>query len=179
MNERLYLIGPRGSGKTKVGRLLAERLGWTFVDADDELERRAGRSIADLFAAEGEAGFRKRESTLLPDLASLDRHVIACGGGAVLRPENRQLLRLTGHCVWLTGEPATLCRRLDSDPTTAGRRPALTGLPGPAEMERILREREPLYREVAHLTVATDGRSPDEIVSAILSACSISPSSSR
>jgi shikimate kinase len=92
----------------------------------------------------------------------------------VLRPESRQLLRATGYCVWLTGDPATLCRRLDSDPATASRRPALTGLPGPAEVERVVREREPLYREVAHVIVATDGLSPEAVVSAILSACSIS-----
>ncbi|HEY1381697.1 MAG TPA: shikimate kinase, partial [Gemmataceae bacterium] len=143
-SERLYLIGPRGSGKSTVGRLLAARLGWAFADADEELEARAGRSIAAVFAAEGEAGFRDREAELLRDLARLDRHVIACGGGAVLRPESRQLLRATGQCVWLTGDAATLCRRLDCDPATAARRPALTALPGPAEVERVVREREPL-----------------------------------
>ncbi len=168
--ERVYLIGPRGSGKSTVGRLLADRLGWAFADADDALEARAGRSVADIFAAEGEAGFRGCEADMLHDLARLDRHVIACGGGVVLRPANRQLLRATGHCVWLTGDPATLCRRLDCDPTTATRRPSLTGLPGPEEMERVLRDREPLYREVAHFTVATDGLSPEAVVSAILSA---------
>ncbi|HEX4589121.1 MAG TPA: shikimate kinase, partial [Gemmataceae bacterium] len=149
--DRVYLVGPRGSGKTTVGRLLAERLGCKFLDADVELEARAGRSITDIFAVESETGFREAEADLLADLAGLDRHVIACGGGAVVRPENRDRLRTTGYCVWLFGDPATLCRRLDSDPTTASRRPALTDLPGPAEMERLVREREPLYREVAHL----------------------------
>jgi shikimate kinase len=176
MNERVYFIGPRGSGKSTVGRLLAGRLGWEFTDADEALEALAGQSIAEIFAAEGEAGFREREANLLRELAKRERHVIACGGGVVLRPASRQLLRATGHCVWLTGDPKTLCERLDCDPATATRRPALTGLPGPAEIERLLREREPLYREVAHLTVATDGRSPADVVSAILSAWPISPS---
>ncbi len=173
---RLYLIGPRGSGKSTVGPLLAARLGWKFTDADEALEASAGRSIADIFAAEGEAGFREREADLLGDLARQDRHVIACGGGVVLKSANRQLLRTTGHCVWLTGDTKTLCRRLDCDPATASRRPALTELPVQAEVERLVREREPFYREVAHLTVATDGRSPADIVSAILSAWPISPS---
>jgi shikimate kinase len=177
--DRIYLVGPRGSGKTTVGRLLAERLECKFLDADVELEAGAGRSIAEIFAAEGESGFRAREAKLLAELARLDGHVIACGGGMVLRPENRERLRNTGLCVWLAGEPATLCRRIDCDPTTASRRPALTNLSGSAEMERLVREREPHYREVAHLAVDTDGRSPDEVVSAILSACSNLPSTCR
>jgi shikimate kinase len=176
---RLYLIGPRGSGKTTVGRLLAERLGYQFADADIELEARAGKSIADIFAAEGEEGFRRREAALVAELAGLDRHVIPCGGGVVLRPENRALLRTTGFCIWLTGEPATFYARLESDPATACRRPALTELSEAAEMERIVREREPLYREVAHLTVATDGVSPEYIVSTILSSCSTLGCTSR
>jgi shikimate kinase len=175
-NESVYLIGPRGSGKSTVGRLLAGRLGWAFTDADEAIEASAGQSIAEIFAAEGEAGFRERESDLLGELANRERHVIACGGGGVLRPANRQLLRSTGHCIWLTGDPRTLCERLACDPTTASRRPALTALPGPEEVARLLSEREPLYREVAHLIVATDGRSPADIVSAILSAWPISPS---
>jgi shikimate kinase len=168
-NDRVFLIGPRGSGKTTAGRLLAGRLGWAFVDADEELEARAGRSIAAIFAADGEPAFRELESAVLHDLATRARHVIACGGGVVLRDEHRQLLRTTGHCVWLTGGPATLTDRLAADPTTAVRRPSLTDLPTRAEIESLLREREPLYREVAHCVVATDGRSPDEVVSAILS----------
>jgi shikimate kinase len=175
-HERLYLIGPRGSGKSTVGRLLAERLGWGFADADEVLETLAGCTIADIFRAEGEAGFREREADILRELAKRERHVIAYGGGVILRPANRALLHSTGHCVWLTGDPKILCERLECDPSTGSRRPALTDLPGPAEIERILREREPFYREVAHLTVATDGLSPADIVSAILSAWPISPS---
>jgi shikimate kinase len=168
--ERVYLVGPRGSGKSTVGRVLAGRLGWMFIDADDALEKSAGRTIAELFDAEGEAGFRVREADLLGVLAKRERHVIACGGGVVLRPSNRQLLRATGLCIWLTGDSKILCERLSCDPTTATRRPALTELPALAEIERLLREREPLYREVAHLTIATDGRSPADVVSAILNA---------
>jgi shikimate kinase len=177
--DRVYLIGPRGGGKTTVGRLLAELLTFSFVDADAEFESRAGTSIANVFAAEGEAVFRRLESELLTELAFRDRHVISCGGGAVLRRENRELLRSTGYCVWLTADLVTLCERLKHDPTTAARRPALTELPAFEEMQRILCEREPLYREVAHLTVATDGMSPESVVSAILSAWSTSGCTSR
>src|SRR5262249_41226273 len=145
---RIYLVGYRGSGKSTVGPLLAGRLGWRFLDADALLEQRAGRTVADVFAAEGGAGFRQREAALLAELAGRERHVIANGGGVVLRAANRRLLRESGYCVWLTGDPATLYQRSQTDPASRGRRPALTGLPGPAEVERLMREREPLYREV-------------------------------
>ena len=175
-NDRVYLIGLRGSGKSTIGRLLAERLGWSFIDADEALEAAAARSIVEVFATEGEAGFREREAAVIGELAKRDKHIVACGGGVVLRPANRHLLRTTGQCVWLTADVKTLYERVDCDPSTATRRPALTALPGPAEIERLLCEREPLYREVAHLTIATDGRSPADVVSAILSAWPISPS---
>lgn len=166
--RRILLIGPRGSGKTTVGRRLAARLAWSFVDADELLEAREGRSVAAIFAADGEAGFRDRESVLLSELAQKPDHVIATGGGIVLRPENRRTLRVAGFCIWLTADPTTLWARIQADPATAARRPALTPLLGRAEVERLLTEREPLYREVAHLVV--DGcQSPDAVVSAILS----------
>jgi shikimate kinase len=176
-SERIFLIGYRGAGKTTVGRLLAARLGWPFLDADDMLEARAGMSVAAIFAAEGEASFREREAANLRELSKLERNVIATGGGIVLRADNRRLLRASGHCVWLTGRPATLYQRLQGDPTTRDRRPALTELPGPAEVERLLGEREPLYREVAHSVVATEDQSPEAVVSAILSAWASSSTS--
>src|SRR5436305_15234067 len=92
----IFLIGPRGSGKTTVARLLAERLGWDWVDVDAALEAAAGRSVRDIFAAEGEAGFRAREAAGLAELCRRRRHVIATGGGVVLDPENRQRLREAG-----------------------------------------------------------------------------------
>jgi shikimate kinase len=179
MIDRIFLIGYRGSGKSTVGRLLAARLGWAFVDADEILESRTGRSIADIFATDGEPAFRALEAAVLNYLAKMDQHIIACGGGVILRDENRQRLRTSGHCVWLTGDSATLVHRVESDPSTNARRPALTALPGPAEVETLLHEREPLYRDVAHCVVATDGRSPDEVVSSILSTWTSSSSTCR
>src|SRR5947208_11489758 len=88
----IFLVGYRGSGKTTVARALADRLGWTWADADVVLEARHGRSIRQIFAEEGEAGFRDKEAALLEDLCGLRRHVIATGGGIVLRPENRRRL---------------------------------------------------------------------------------------
>lgn len=149
---RLFLIGPRGSGKSSVARLLAERLGYHWIDADALLESHAGRSIRELFASEGEAGFRRRETALLGELCGLDRHVIATGGGVILRPENRDRLRAAGHVVWLTADVETLWRRIDGDATTAERRPNLLG-GGRDEVARVVATREPLYRQCAHQAV--------------------------
>jgi shikimate kinase len=163
----VFLIGPRGSGKSTVARLLAERLGWDWVDADDLLERRAGRSIRALFAAEGEAGFRAREAALLEELCGLRRHVVATGGGVVLRPASRELLRASGWVVWLSADADTLWARMQGDATTAERRPNLSG-GGRDEVVAVLRQREPLYRACAHLTVSTAERTPAEVASLVM-----------
>jgi shikimate kinase len=163
----LFLIGYRGAGKTTVARLLAERLGWNWVDADEAVERRHGRTIREIFAEEGEAGFRDKEAELLADLCELHEHVIATGGGVILREANRQLLRRSGRVVWLTAQRATLCQRLGADPTTPDRRPAL-GAGGLREIEEILRLREPLYRSCADCTISTEGLSAREVADLIL-----------
>jgi shikimate kinase len=165
--ERVFLIGSRGSGKTTVARLLAEWLGWSWLDADDVLEQRHGRTIRAIFAAEGEASFRDKESAVLADLCRLERHVLATGGGVVLRETNRALLRASGRVIWLTAGAETLWRRLQGDVTTADRRPNLT-VGGLAEIEEVLRVREPLYRECADWTVPTAGRSPAEVAKQVL-----------
>jgi shikimate kinase len=164
----LFLIGLRGSGKTTVARLLGEKLGWPWVDADDVLERRRGRSIRAIFAAEGEAGFRDREAEVLAELCGLDRHVVATGGGVVLREANRQRLR-SGWVVWLSADVDTLWQRLQGDGSTVERRPALT-VGGREEVVEVLRVREPLYRACADFIVPTAGRSPADVADEILAA---------
>jgi shikimate kinase len=166
----ILLIGYRGTGKTTVGRLVADRLGWGFIDADDRIEASAGRAVADIFAAEGEAGFRDREAAALAELCGLARHVVATGGGVVLRPANRDRLRAAGFVAWLTAEPRTVWGRLRADPTTAARRPNLTARGGLDEVRELLRTREPLYRETAAVRVATDDLSPEAVADAILTA---------
>lgn len=163
----VFLVGPRGSGKSTVAAHLARRLGWDWADADALLEQRAGKTIRAIFAEEGEAGFRTREAALLEELCRSQRQVIATGGGVVLRAENRQRLRAAGRVIWLTADPATLWRRLQADASTTQRRPDLT-VGGLAEVEEVLRVREPLYRGCADLIVSTAGRSPEEVVDAIL-----------
>lgn len=169
MPVTIILVGYRGSGKTTVGRLVAARLGWAFVDADDVIEATAGKSVAGIFAAEGEAGFRDREAAALAALCARPDHVIATGGGAVLREANRLAMK-AGFVVWLTAPPEVVWERMCTDPTTAARRPNLTAAGGEAEVRALLAAREPLYREVADLTVGTESLSPELVADSILSA---------
>lgn len=166
----IFLVGYRGSGKSTVGPRLARELRWEFIDADDRIEAGAGRSITAIFASEGEAGFRERESAVLRELAERSRQVIATGGGMVERPANREALRRSGWCVWLRGDPTTLWERVRDDPASGVRRPALTGHTGLREVEEMVQAREPLYGATAHYVVETAGKSPDEVVSVILAA---------
>lgn len=149
----VFLVGPMGSGKTAVGRQLAKLLGYRFVDSDAEIEIRTGVDIPFIFEKEGEAGFRQREREVIEDLTQQEGIVLATGGGAVILPENREALA-RGRVVYLETSVAQQLAR-----TRHGRhRPLLnTGSPR-ARLEQLMQAREPLYREVAHVTVRTDGR---------------------
>ena len=164
----LVLIGYRGTGKSTVARHLAMELGWEWVDADVEIELRAGKSIATIFADEGESHFRDLESEVLPGLIARPRTIIAAGGGVVLREENRRQLEQCGHVVWLRASAATILDRIESDPTTAARRPQLTTAGGQAEVVRLLDQRESLYRQCANLEIDTEHKSPADIAGEII-----------
>lgn len=164
----LALIGYRGTGKSTVGGQLALELGWSCVDADAEIETRAAKSIAAIFADEGEGRFRDLESQVLTELVRRDRTIIAAGGGAVMREENRRQLERCTHVVWLRATSATILRRVAADGTTAGRRPQLTTAGGEVEVVRLLAAREPLYRECADLEVDTEHKTPAEIAGEII-----------
>lgn len=166
----VVLIGYRGTGKTTVGRLVAQRLSLQFIDADEELERRAGRSIREIFADGGEAAFRDLESAVVADLLQGEGLVVALGGGAVLRPKNRQpICRVGNRVVWLQALAATLHERINADATTSGRRPNLTAAGGLAEVVELLGTREPLYRECAECAIDTEGKTPEQIASEVVS----------
>lgn len=174
---RLFLVGYRGTGKSTVGRCVATRLGWDFVDADDRLEAVAGQTIAEVFAAEGEAGFRDREAAVLVELSRLENAVIATGGGVALRPANRDRLA-DGFVAWLTASPSVIWDRIAYDPESRARRPNLTAAGGLQEVQTVLATREPLYRAVADVIVPTEDRSPDEVAADILTAWAARPSPS-
>lgn len=163
-----FLIGYRGCGKSSIGPRLASRLGRPFVDTDREVEREANATIAEIFAREGESGFRDRETRALQNAVALPPSVIATGGGMILRPENRETMKRHGLVFWLQASPEELWRRIRSDSQSSTTRPALTNLAGPDEVRQLLELRSPCYREAAHHVMTTDGRSPDDLVTAIL-----------
>jgi len=155
----VYLVGMMGAGKSAVGRPLAEALGYRFVDADNALEQAAGRPIPELFASEGEAGFRELETAVLDGIACWHSLVVATGGGVVTRAVNWGHLR-QGVVVWLDAPEAVLLQRLRADPTP---RPLLLTQTDPAErLAALLDERRPLYGQ-ADLRV-TQGDEPPEVV---------------
>jgi shikimate kinase len=135
-----------------------------------ELERRTGRSIREIFAESGEQAFRDLESAVVADLAGLDRHILALGGGAVLRAQNRQAMVGRGKVVWLKATPETLAARIAADPTTTARRPNLTGQGGLEEIRQLLASREPIYQACADLAVDAAGDSPENIAQQIAAA---------
>ena len=147
----IVLIGYRGSGKTTIGRKLADRLWQDLVDTDDLVVKRAGMSIKDLFEKHGEPHFRDLEAQVVAEAMKVPDAVISLGGGAVLRPENQAAIKASGHkVIYLRTDPETLHQRIQADASTSMMRPNLTNLfGGQAEIEHVLGEREPIYRSLA------------------------------
>lgn len=163
----VLLTGMMGSGKSRVGRGLAVRLGWPFLDTDLLVEERAGYSISEIFARDGEERFRELERAVLAALPT-QRTVIALGGGALMAPENRALARSKGLLLWLNASPECLAQRLRN----TRQRPLLAGAEGAQKVERLrrlLRERSDTYAS-AHRTVTTEGMALDEAIEAVLAA---------
>ena len=161
----LFLIGYRGTGKTTIARLLADKLGWSWLDADAVLEERYGRTIRQIFADEGETVFRDQESAILTELSAKQDCIIATGGGVVLRPENRERLK-RGSVVWLRAPAEVLWQRMQLDATTMERRPDLAQ-GGLAEVAELLRVRTPNYEACQDFTVDTAERTPEQVASVI------------
>lgn len=160
------LIGLPAVGKSTVGRRLARDLGYTFADCDALLEQRLQCRIRDFFETEGEAKFRDAESAMLEELVAGADAVIATGGGIVLRPANRELLRQRTMCVYLKADPEALFHRLRRDT----KRPLLQVADPAARLSELSAERDPLYREAATLEIETRGKSLQMLVDAIVHA---------
>jgi len=165
----IVLIGYRGTGKSAVGRLLADRLDLAFYDADELVEKRCGQSIQEMVAAKGWEFFREREKDCIRELSGIDAAVIATGGGAVLDPENVGLLKHKGRLIWLDADAQTVIARMQEDTNNEQRRPSLTGSEPADETVAVMAARAPFYREAADICVDTSGKSLDEIVDEICS----------
>jgi len=151
----IFLVGMMGAGKTSVGRVLAKRLNKAFYDSDHVIEQRTGVKIPVIFEIEGEPGFRHRESVVLDELTALDNIVLATGGGAVLAQANRERLRNRGTVVYLRASVKDLLNRTRHDKN----RPLLQTADPRARLNELYEKRDPLYREVAHVTIDTGSQS--------------------
>jgi shikimate kinase len=155
MKEMVFLIGFRGTGKTTVGKLLARKLGYAFIDTDQCICRKKGTSVKTIVDREGWEGFRRCEAEVLTECGNTGRTVVATGGGAVLHRQFWQGIGKNAVIVWLTAGSEILLERICRDSSTMDNRPSLTGKEVGQEILEVLREREPMYREFADFTVDT------------------------
>ena len=160
----IFLVGMMGAGKTSVGRVLAKRMSKIFYDSDHVIEERTGVKIPVIFEIEGEPGFRHREAAVLDELTALDEVVLATGGGAVLAQENRDRLHARGTVVYLRASVKDLLNRTRHDKN----RPLLQTADPRARLEELYEMRDPLYREVAHITIDTGSQSLTALVNRLL-----------
>ncbi|MEX0617477.1 MAG: shikimate kinase AroK [Pseudohongiellaceae bacterium] len=163
-NGNVFLVGPMGVGKTTIGKVLAEQTGLSFFDSDREIESITGADIPWIFDVEGEAGFRTRESKMLNELTRRNDIVLATGGGAVLSEANRDVLRNRGVVVYLR---ASIAQQIDR--TSRDKNRPLLQTPDPvARIKELMKERDPLYREISHIIVDTNRRNPRAITAEII-----------
>lgn len=170
----IVLIGFRGSGKSTVGRALADRLGWSFVDTDAIIQERTGKTIREIFTDSAEEGFRSLEAQVCAEVALPDEQVISTGGGVILRPENVSALRANGRLVYLTAPPEVLWKRIFNDlhrHTTRLRMDSATGF---QQVRGAMAFRDPLYTQAADAIVETEGRDVDTIVQRVLACTGLS-----
>lgn len=160
----IILIGMMGSGKTTVGRLLANLIGKKFVDVDHEIQQRTGVGIPVIFEIEGEAGFRKRESEVMREVVQQQNIVLATGGGAILQPDNRTLLRQSGTVIYLCAPVSELRRRTHLDKN----RPLLQTGNAYAKLMELFTQRDPLYRETAHIIMDSSKQNARTFVQRLL-----------
>jgi shikimate kinase len=164
--RNIYLVGPMGSGKSAVGRILARMVDAPFKDSDAEIERRTGVDISYIFEKEGEVRFRQREKEAIEALTLLEPLVLATGGGAILLPENREMIATRGSVVYLITSVEQQAHRVSH----ARHRPLLANVDPEATLRKLMLEREPLYASVADFKVTTDGRKIQAVAEEIIRA---------
>lgn len=166
--EKVILTGYRATGKSSIGKILADLLGFGFIDTDEAIEKRQGETIAEMVGRGGWDLFRRKEENMLLDLAPSKNKVIATGGGSVMHEKAWTKLRKNALVVWLTADVKTICRRLAADSDTDDQRPPLTEMGTMNEIAMVLSERQPLYEKSSDITIHTEGKNPEEAAEAIL-----------
>ncbi len=164
----IVLIGYRCTGKTVVGKGLAQRLNLDFIDIDEYIETKASSSINDIVSGLGWDEFRKLEKEAIKRLSSMNRKVIAAGGGAVLDSENVRNLKKNGVVILLEAKPETILDRMQSDKKTEGQRPGLTGKDPYGEIEKVLKARRPFYNRAMDFSIDTTSKDVESIVNEII-----------
>lgn len=167
VNIPLYLVGYRCTGKSTVGKILADLLERPFLDTDQIIETKFNTTITEMVDQQGWACFRQREKEALLDTAGCPSPVVATGGGIVLDPENRLFIQRQGICVWLWADTVTLVKRLRGDPGSLDSRPGLTDLSLAQETQKMLDLRTPLYQQLAHFKIDTTCHSPEQAATRI------------
>jgi shikimate kinase len=166
--EKIILTGYRATGKSAIGKILADLLGCDFIDTDQAIEEMQGETIAEVVSRGGWDLFRRKEEDMLLELAQSKNKVIATGGGSVMHENAWAKLREDGLVVWLTADVKTICQRLDADSNTEDQRPPLTEMGTMDEITMVLNERQPLYEKSSDLTINTEGKNPEEVAETIL-----------
>jgi len=169
-NNLFFLVGGRATGKTTVGKLLSQSLTTDFLDMDTVIVERDGRSIQQMVAEQGWPFFRNLEKTVLKELILRKNLVVATGGGAILHQNIWPRVMETALVIWLFADIETVAARLRNDPLSSGQRPSLTGADFISETEKIMAEREPLYRQGSHLHIESN-QPVEMIVATIEAAC--------
>jgi shikimate kinase len=166
--EKIILTGYRATGKSSIGKILADRLGFAFIDTDLAIEKRQGETIAEMVGRGGWDLFRRKEEDLLVELARSKNKVIASGGGSVMHENAWAKLRKNALAVCLTADVKTICLRLAADSDTEDQRPALTEMGTMNEIAMVLSQRLPLYEKSSDLTINTEGKTPEEVAETII-----------
>ncbi len=164
----IFLIGYRCTGKTSVGKALANTLGWEIIDADTELVDEQGNTIAEIVAGKGWDAFRDMEKSVLKKICGRDNQVVATGGGVILNNDNVTTMQENGVRIWLQASPETIKERIVKDRNTEAQRPSLTEQGLLEEIEDVLAERTPLYENAMDFNVETDNMSIEQICGKIL-----------
>ena len=167
---KIILIGYRCTGKTSVGKKIAERLGIPFYDTDELIQSHTNKTITEIVDEKGWNAFRAEERATIKKLSSLTDGVIAAGGGAVMDAENRKALKQDGLCMWLTADVKTIVARMRNDRATMAQRPPLSDDGVEQEIAETLKAREPFYQEMTDCIVDTAGKAIDAVVDEICSA---------